>query len=86
MKFKLNFQFYPDILRVMTNHQSSSHRDERYAELTRILKELPIHHRLTVEKIFFHLASVARKSEENRMDPQALAIILAPCIIRFVFT
>ena len=75
----------------MTHHQTAAQQqqqqtrqqDERYAELTRILKELPLHHRQTIEKIFFHLASVARKSEENRMDPQALAIILAPCIIRF---
>ena len=76
----------------MTHHQTAAQQqqqtrqqDERYAELTRILKELPLHHRQTIEKIFFHLASVARKSEENRMDPQALAIILAPCIIRFYF-
>ena len=69
----------------MTNHQAGG-RDDRYGELTRILKELPIHHRQTIEKIFFHLASVARKSEENRMDPQALAIILAPCIIRYFWS
>ena len=81
-KLTFKIQFYPDILRVMTNYQTGSGRDDRYGELTRILKELPMHHRQTIEKIFFHLASVARKSEENRMDPQALAIILAPCIIR----
>ena len=59
-------------------------RDERYNELTRILKDLPKHHKETIEKIFYHLGSVARRSEENRMDPQSLAIVLAPCIIRYV--
>ena len=58
-------------------------RDERYNELTRILKDLPKHHKETIEKIFYHLGSVARRSEENRMDPQSLAIVLAPCIIRY---
>ena len=59
-------------------------RDERYNELTRILKDLPKHHKETIEKIFYHLGSVARRSEENRMDPQSLAIVLAPCIIRYI--
>merc|ERR1711990_934408 len=77
----LPYDFYSDILRVMDVNPQEG-RDERYNELTRILKDLPKHHKETIEKIFYHLGSVARRSEENRMDPQSLAIVLAPCIIR----
>ena len=61
-------------------------RDERYNQLTITLKALSDHHKHhkeTIEVIFYHLASVARESNENRMDTQSLAIVLAPCIIRY---
>ena len=56
--------------------------EERSKELVRILKELPPHHRETMNLVVFHLARVAEKQEENKMNPQNLAIIMAPCIIR----
>lgn len=56
--------------------------EERYHEIVRILKELPLHHKETLELVVFHLARVADKHEENKMNPQNLAIIMAPCIIR----
>ena len=56
--------------------------EERSNELVRILKELPPHHKETLERVVFHLGRVAQKHEENKMNPQNLAIIMAPCIIR----
>ena len=56
--------------------------EERSSELVRILQALPPTHKETLERIVFHLARVAEKQEENKMDPQNLAIIMAPCIIR----
>ena len=51
-------------------------------ELLSIFNALPRHHKGTLERVVFHLARVAQKQEDNKMNPQNLAIIIAPCIIR----
>jgi hypothetical protein len=51
-------------------------------ELLSIFNGLPRHHKGTLERVVFHLARVAQKQEDNKMNPQNLAIIIAPCIIR----
>jgi len=71
------FEYYDNVLRAMTLPEK-----ECQDELLSIFNGLPRHHKGTLERVVFHLARVAQKQEDNKMNPQNLAIIIAPCIIR----
>lgn len=55
---------------------------ERLSSIFTILKKLPKPNFELIERLMFHLARVALGENHNRMGPNALAIVFAPCILR----
>uniref|UniRef100_A0AAX7VAA2 Myosin IXA n=1 Tax=Astatotilapia calliptera TaxID=8154 RepID=A0AAX7VAA2_ASTCA len=56
---------------------------ELYDEFIRVMGEWShITHLNTLERLIFHLVRIALEEETNRMSPNALAIVFAPCILR----
>ena len=47
-----------------------------------LVQELPAAHFDLLERLVFHLTRVALNEKSNRMGPNALAIVFAPCILR----
>ncbi|KAL0870499.1 hypothetical protein ABMA27_005480 [Loxostege sticticalis] len=74
----LTFDLYDDFIRAaeITDPQ------ERVSSIFTILKKLPKPNFDMVERLIFHLARVALGEDHNRMGPNALAIVFAPCILR----
>ncbi|GCB83054.1 hypothetical protein scyTo_0023898, partial [Scyliorhinus torazame] len=57
-------------------------RQEQIQAVYSVLDQLPGHIHCTLERLIFHLVKVAVLEEMNRMSPNALAIVFAPCILR----
>ncbi|KAI4903676.1 hypothetical protein NFI96_030952 [Prochilodus magdalenae] len=57
-------------------------KQEQLLAIYRILEELPTAHYNTLERLIFHLVRVSREEKSNRMTPNSLAIVFAPCILR----
>ncbi|KAL7867047.1 hypothetical protein AOLI_G00148610 [Acnodon oligacanthus] len=57
-------------------------KQEQLLAIYRILEELPTAHYNTLERLIFHLVRVSREEKNNRMTPNSLAIVFAPCILR----
>ncbi|CAH2230158.1 jg12504 [Pararge aegeria aegeria] len=74
----LTFDLYDDFILAaeITDPQ------ERVSSIFTILKKLPKPNYDLVERLIFHLARVALHEDRNRMGPNALAIVFAPCILR----
>ncbi|XP_026741081.1 unconventional myosin-IXa-like isoform X3 [Trichoplusia ni] len=74
----LTFDLYDDFIRAaqITDPQ------ERVSTIFTILRKLPKPNFDLVERLIFHLARVALGENHNRMGPNALAIVFAPCILR----
>ncbi|XP_013169828.1 PREDICTED: unconventional myosin-IXa-like isoform X4 [Papilio xuthus] len=74
----LTFDLYDDFILAaeITDPQ------ERVSSIFTILKKLPKPNFDLVERLIFHLARVALGEHHNRMGPNALAIVFAPCILR----
>ncbi|KAJ2949671.1 hypothetical protein O0L34_g15597 [Tuta absoluta] len=74
----LTFDLYDDFILAaeITDPQ------ERVSSIFTILKKLPKPNFDLVERLIFHLARVALGEDHNRMGPNALAIVFAPCILR----
>ncbi|CAG9566199.1 unnamed protein product [Danaus chrysippus] len=74
----LTFDLYDDFILAaeITDPQ------ERVSTIFTILKKLPKPNYDMVERLIFHLARVALGEDHNRMGPNALAIVFAPCILR----
>ncbi|XP_072924591.1 unconventional myosin-IXb-like isoform X5 [Hemitrygon akajei] len=74
----MTFDLYGDFLRAI-EHPG---RQEQVQAVYSVLEQLPscIFH--TLERLIFHLVKVAVLEEMNRMSPNALAIVFAPCILR----
>ncbi|XP_072938227.1 unconventional myosin-IXa-like [Epargyreus clarus] len=74
----LTFDLYDDLILAaeITDPQ------ERVSSIFTILKKLPKPNYDLVERLIFHLARVALGEDHNRMGPNALAIVFAPCILR----
>ncbi|XP_034833459.1 unconventional myosin-IXa-like isoform X2 [Maniola hyperantus] len=74
----LTFDLYDDFILAaeITDPQ------ERVSSIFTILKKLPKANYDLVERLIFHLARVALGEHHNRMGPNALAIVFAPCILR----
>ncbi|XP_013183816.1 unconventional myosin-IXa isoform X2 [Amyelois transitella] len=74
----LTFDLYDDFILAadITDPQ------ERVSSIFTILKKLPKPNFDLVERLIFHLARVALGENHNRMGPNALAIVFAPCILR----
>ncbi|XP_066502974.1 si:zfos-588f8.1 isoform X1 [Hoplias malabaricus] len=57
-------------------------KPEQLLAIYRVLEELPTAHFNTLERLVFHLVRVSREEKSNRMTPNSLAIVFAPCILR----
>ncbi|XP_051893630.1 unconventional myosin-IXb isoform X3 [Pristis pectinata] len=74
----MTFVLYGDFLRAI-EHPG---RQEQIQAVYSVLEQLPGHIFHTLERLIFHLVKVAVLEEMNRMSPNALAIVFAPCILR----
>ncbi|KAG7245777.1 hypothetical protein CRUP_010027, partial [Coryphaenoides rupestris] len=48
----------------------------------KVVEELPTANFNTLERLIFHLVRVSKEEPQNRMSPNSLAIVFAPCILR----
>ncbi|XP_064475014.1 unconventional myosin-IXa-like isoform X2 [Ornithodoros turicata] len=71
-------ELYDSIL-LATNFQDP---EEQVQAIFLETKKLPPAHYDLFERLMFHLARVAQHQEFNRMSPESLAIVFAPCILR----
>uniref|UniRef100_A0A8C9U6G9 Myosin IXB n=1 Tax=Scleropages formosus TaxID=113540 RepID=A0A8C9U6G9_SCLFO len=55
---------------------------EQLHAIYKVLEQLPAAHFNTLERLVYHLVKVAKEEAHNRMSPNALAIVFAPCILR----
>ncbi|XP_059494404.1 unconventional myosin-IXb-like [Stegostoma tigrinum] len=74
----MTFALYGDFLRAI-EHPG---RQEQIQAVYSVLSQLPSDIYCTLERLIFHLVKVAILEEMNRMSPNALAIVFAPCILR----
>ncbi|XP_073792321.1 unconventional myosin-IXb isoform X15 [Danio rerio] len=57
-------------------------KQEQLQAIYRVLEQLPTANFNTLERLIFHLVRVAKEEKSNRMTPNSLAIVFAPCILR----
>ncbi|XP_067832944.1 LOW QUALITY PROTEIN: unconventional myosin-IXb-like [Heptranchias perlo] len=74
----MTFALYSDFLRAI-EHPG---RQEQLQAVYNVLDQLPGPSHCTLERLIFHLVKVAVLEEMNRMSPNALAIVFAPCVLR----
>ena len=74
----LTYERYDDFLRAADIVDTK----ERISSLMALVQELPPHHFDLLERLIFHLTRVALNEKSNRMSPNALSIVFAPCILR----
>nr|XP_033813082.1 unconventional myosin-IXb isoform X3 [Geotrypetes seraphini] len=55
---------------------------EQLCAIYKVLDQLPQVNHTTLERLIFHLVKVALIEDVNRMSPNALAIVFAPCLLR----
>nr|XP_020636705.1 LOW QUALITY PROTEIN: unconventional myosin-IXb [Pogona vitticeps] len=74
----MTFAQYNDFLRAV----ELPGKQEQLGAIYSVLEQLPRANHDTLERLIFHLVKVALVEEVNRMSPNALAIIFAPCLLR----
>ncbi|XP_053147682.1 unconventional myosin-IXb isoform X2 [Hemicordylus capensis] len=74
----MTFAQYHDFLRAV----ELPGKQEQLCAIYSVLEQLPRAHHDTLERLIFHLVKVALLEEVNRMSPNALAIVFAPCLLR----
>ncbi|TRY74110.1 hypothetical protein DNTS_026663, partial [Danionella cerebrum] len=74
----LTFTHYNDFLRAVELPE----KQEQLQAIYKVLEQLPTAHFNTLERLVFHLVRVAKEEKSNRMTPNSLAIVFAPCILR----
>lgn len=57
-------------------------KQEQLSAIYSVLEQLPQANHNTLERLIFHLVKVALIEDVNRMSPNALAIVFAPCLLR----
>ncbi|XP_075063121.1 unconventional myosin-IXb isoform X3 [Mixophyes fleayi] len=57
-------------------------KQEQLCAIYRVLGQLPQANYNSLERLIFHLVKVALLEDVNRMSPNSLAIVFAPCILR----
>ncbi|XP_044126174.1 unconventional myosin-IXb isoform X3 [Bufo gargarizans] len=57
-------------------------KQEQLCAIYKVLGQLPQANYNSLERLIFHLVKVALLEDENRMSPNSLAIVFAPCILR----
>ncbi|KAL1252122.1 hypothetical protein QQF64_019918, partial [Cirrhinus molitorella] len=74
----MTFTHYNDFLRAIELPE----KQEQLQAIYRVLEQLPTANFNTLERLIFHLVRVAKEEKSNRMTPNSLAIVFAPCILR----
>ncbi|KAM6962551.1 unconventional myosin-IXb [Aplochiton taeniatus] len=74
----MTFIHYSDFLRAVELPE----KQEQLHALYKTLEELPTANFNTLERLIFHLVRVSKDEAHNRMSPNSLAIVFAPCILR----
>ncbi|XP_060088740.1 unconventional myosin-IXb [Heteronotia binoei] len=74
----MTFAHYNDFLRAV----ELPGKQERLCAIYSVLEQLPQANHNTLERLVFHLVKVALVEDINRMSPNALAIVFAPCLLR----
>lgn len=74
----MTFNHYNDFLHAVELPE----KPEQVLAIYRVIEELPTAHYQTLERLIFHLVRVSREEKSNRMTPNSLAIVFAPCILR----
>ncbi|XP_030322025.1 unconventional myosin-IXb isoform X4 [Calypte anna] len=69
---------YNDFLRAVELPE----KQEQLCAIYSVLEQLPQANHNTLERLIFHLVKVALIEDVNRMSPNALAIVFAPCLLR----
>lgn len=78
----------PDPLMTFTHYSDFLHavelpeKQEQLHAIYKVLEELPTANFNTLERLVFHLVRVCKEEAHNRMSPNSLAIVFAPCILR----
>lgn len=55
--------------------------DRRVPPLRKIFNELPVHHKVTLEYLIFHLSRVVRHNNDNLMTSVNLGVVFAPTLM-----
>nr|XP_034972859.1 unconventional myosin-IXb isoform X6 [Zootoca vivipara] len=74
----MTFAQYHDFLRAV----ELPGKQEQLCTIYSVLEQLPQANHDTLERLVFHLVKVALVEDFNRMSPNALAIVFAPCLLR----
>ncbi|XP_072555858.1 unconventional myosin-IXb-like isoform X4 [Paramormyrops kingsleyae] len=74
----MTFTHYSDFLHAVELPEKS----EQIHAVYKVLEQVPHASFSTLERLIFHLVRVAKEEAHNRMSPNSLAIIFAPCILR----
>ncbi|KAM9408473.1 unconventional myosin-IXAa isoform 2-T2 [Pholidichthys leucotaenia] len=74
----MTFELYEEFIRAM----GLQDKKEMIRGVYSIFDQLSRTHLNTLERLFFHLIRISMQEETNRMSPNALAIVFAPCILR----
>uniref|UniRef100_A0A8C2JC65 Myosin IXB n=1 Tax=Cyprinus carpio TaxID=7962 RepID=A0A8C2JC65_CYPCA len=74
----MTFTHYNDFLRAIELPE----KQEQLQAIYKVLEQLPPANFSTLERLVFHLVRVAKEEKSNRMTPNSLAIVFAPCILR----
>ncbi|XP_036969623.1 unconventional myosin-IXb isoform X3 [Acanthopagrus latus] len=78
----------PDPLMTFTHYNDFLHavelpeKQEQLHAVYKVLEELPTANYNTLERLVFHLVRVCKDEAHNRMSPNSLAIVFAPCVLR----
>ncbi|XP_061832202.1 unconventional myosin-IXb isoform X9 [Nerophis lumbriciformis] len=74
----MTFIHYNDFLHAV---ELPDKQEQLYA-IYKVLEELPTANFNTLERLIFHLVRVCKEEAHNRMSPNSLAIVFAPCVLR----
>uniref|UniRef100_A0A4W5N9C2 Myosin IXB n=1 Tax=Hucho hucho TaxID=62062 RepID=A0A4W5N9C2_9TELE len=74
----MTFTHYNDFLRAVELPE----KQEQLHAIYKVLEQLPTACFNTLERLVFHLVRVSKEESHNRMSPNSLAIVFAPCILR----
>ncbi|KAM9761669.1 LOW QUALITY PROTEIN: unconventional myosin-IXb [Menidia menidia] len=78
----------PDPLMTFTHYSDFLHavelpeKQEQIQAIYKVLEDLPTANFNTLERLVFHLVRVSKEEAHNRMSPNSLAIVFAPCVLR----